>query len=76
MEQKEFLIELGHKIKVARITQKLSRENLAEMSDCHPSYIGYIERGEISHTTYKFMKVVKALDLDISNLMQDLLNKI
>jgi transcriptional regulator with XRE-family HTH domain len=76
MEQEEFLIELGHKIKVARIDQKLSREKLAEMVDFPPSYIGYIERGDVSHTTYKFMKIVKALDLDINTLTQDLLNKI
>jgi len=76
MEQEEFLIELGHKIKVARISQKLSREKLAEITNFPPSYIGYIERGDVSHTTYKFMKVVKALDLDINSLMQDLLSKI
>lgn len=76
MEQEEFLIELGHKIKVARINQKLSREQLAEMVNFPPSYIGYIERGDVSHSTYKFMKLAKALDLDINTLMQDLLNKI
>jgi len=76
MNQKEFLKELGHKIKVARIDKNLSREKLAEMADCNPSYIGYVERGDVSHTTYKFMKIIKALDLDINNLICDLVNKI
>ena len=48
MEKEEFKKEIGFKIKVARMRQKISQEKLAKMADCSLSYIGFVERGEKS----------------------------
>lgn len=37
---------IGRRIRNYRTQQKLSQEKLAELSGCHPTYIGQIERGE------------------------------
>ena len=67
MEKSEFKNEIGFKIKVARMRQKISQEKLAEMADCSLSYIGFIERGEMSLSLYNFVKISSVLHLDIND---------
>ena len=37
---------VGQRIRNYRVRSKLSQEQLAERSGCHPTYIGQVERGE------------------------------
>ena len=69
MEKSEFKKEIGFKIKVARMRQKISQEKLAEMADCSLSYIGFIERGEMSLSLYNFVKISSVLHLDINDFL-------
>ena len=48
MDKESFKKEIGFKIKIERLRKKISQEKLAEMADCSLSYIGFIERGEMS----------------------------
>ena len=38
---------------------------LAEMVDCSLSYIGFVERGEMSLSLYNFIKISSVLKLDV-----------
>ena len=71
MEKSEFKKEIGFKIKVARMRQKISQEKLAEMADCSISYIGFIERGEMSLSLYNFVKISSVLHLDINDFLKE-----
>lgn len=71
MEKSAFKKEIGFKIKVARMRQKISQEKLAEMADCSLSYIGFIERGEMSLSLYNFVKISSVLHLDINDFLKE-----
>lgn len=71
MEKSEFKKEIGFKIKVARMRQKISQEKLEEMADCSLSYIGFIERGEMSLSLYNFVKISSVLHLDINDFLKE-----
>ena len=71
MEKSEFKKEIGFKIKVARMRQKISQEKLAEMAECSLSYIGFIERGEMSLSLYNFVKISSVLHLDINDFLKE-----
>ena len=71
MEKSEFKKEIGFKIKVARMRQKISQEKLAEMADCSLSYIGFIERGEMPLSLYNFVKISSVLHLDINDFLKE-----
>ncbi len=71
MDKDNFIKELGFKIKVERMKQKISQEKLAEMADCSLSYIGFIERGEMSLSLYNFIKIASALKLDLDSFLEE-----
>lgn len=71
MENDELKKEIGFKIKVARMRQKISQEKLAEMADCSLSYIGFVERGEMSLSLYNFVKISSVLHLDINDFLKE-----
>ena len=63
-------IILGQRIRNYRTKQGLSQEKLAELSGCHPTYIGQIERGEKNATIESIEKIAIALDLPLSKLFE------
>jgi transcriptional regulator with XRE-family HTH domain len=72
MDKDSFKNEIGFKIKVERMRRKISQEKLAEMADCSLSYIGFVERGEMSLSLYNFVKIAKALGLDVTTFLSDI----
>ncbi len=63
---------IGQRIRNNRTKLGLSQENLAELSGCHPTYIGQLERGEKNATIESIEKISKALDLPLSKLFEKL----
>ncbi|MGN0526718.1 MAG: helix-turn-helix domain-containing protein [Acutalibacteraceae bacterium] len=63
---------IGQRIRNYRTSQKLSQEKLAEMSGCHPTYIGQIERGEKNATIESIEKISSALGVSLSQLFEKL----
>ena len=63
---------VGQRIRSYRITQGLSQEKLAELSGCHPTYIGQLERGEKNATLESIEKIATALDVSLSKLFEKL----
>ena len=49
---------LGQRIRNYRTAKGLSQEKLAELSGCHPTYVGQIERGEKNATIESIEKII------------------
>ena len=63
---------IGKRIRNYRTASGLSQEKLAELSGCHPTYIGQIERGEKNATVESIEKIVAALHISLSTLFEKL----
>jgi len=61
---------IGKRIRNYRTKQNLSQEKLAELSGCHPTYIGQIERGEKNATLESIEKISNSLDIPLSRLFE------
>ena len=66
---------LGKRIRNYRMDKGLSQEKLAELSGCHPTYIGQIERGEKNATIESIEKIAVALNVSLSKLFEKLGSK-
>jgi transcriptional regulator with XRE-family HTH domain len=62
-------IKLGYKIRYERLKQKLSQEKLAEKANLHRTFIGAVERGEVSASIGNIAKIAEALNLEIEDLL-------
>lgn len=63
---------VGQRIRNYRTQQKLSQEKLAELSGCHPTYIGQLERGEKNATLESVERISVALKVPLSQLFEKL----
>ena len=61
---------IGQRIRNNRVKLGLNQESLAELSGCHPTYIGQLERGEKNATIESIEKISKALDVPLSKLFE------
>ena len=61
---------LGQRIRNYRTAKSLSQEKLAELSGCHPTYIGQIERGEKNATVESIEKIATALNISLETLFE------
>lgn len=60
---------LGSKIREVRKTKAISQEQLALLTSIDRSYIGRIERGEVSITVEKLYEIAKTLEVLPQNLL-------
>lgn len=63
---------IGQRIRNYRTSAGLSQEKLAELSGCHPTYIGQLERGEKNATLESIEKISVALNISLSKLFEKL----
>ncbi len=63
---------IGQRIRNYRLQRGWSQEKLAELSGCHPTYIGQLERGEKNATLEVVEKVTAALNIPLSKLFEKL----
>ncbi len=61
---------VGQRIRNYRNQRGLSQEKLAEISGCHPTYIGQIERGEKNATIESIEKISSALGISLATLFE------
>lgn len=61
---------VGQRIRYARMEKGWSQEKLAELADCHPAYIGQVERGERNATLESVAKIASALQISLSKLLE------
>ena len=60
---------LGQRIRNLRVDANLTQEQLAEMSDMSPVYLGEVERGRKVISVDKFINLVKALGVSADYLL-------
>lgn len=70
----EIAKHVGNRIRSYRTQLGYSQEKLAEISGCHPTYIGQVERGEKNPTLESVEKIATALNLSLSKLFENLGN--
>jgi len=57
----------GKAVRQRREKLELSQEKLAEKADLHRTYVGDIERGVRNPTIRSIVKIVRALDISLSD---------
>ncbi len=65
------LDRIGNIIREARLNQGLTQEELAELVDVTPAYIGHIERNQRSFSLQTLVKLVTELDIDMNYLFSE-----
>ena len=68
--KQQALIQFGEKVRLIRKEKGLSQEELASRADLHRTYIGMIERAEKNITLISMLKISKALDVTICELLE------
>ena len=61
---------VGQRIRNYRTQLGYSQEKIAELSGCHPTYIGQLERGEKNATLESIEKISNALGVTLSKLFE------
>lgn len=61
---------VGKRLRNYRLQQKLSQECLSELSGCHPTYIGQLERGEKNATLESIERISSSLNIPLSQLLE------
>lgn len=61
---------VGQRIRYYRINLGWSQEKLAELSGCHPTYVGQLERGEKNATIESIERISAALSISLSRLFE------
>lgn len=67
--KQELAILIGTKIRETRKSKSISQEQLALRTAIDRSYLGRIERGEVSITVEKLYQISQTLDIDPKNLL-------
>lgn len=65
---------IGQRIRCYRLQLGQSQERIAELSGCHPTYIGQLERGEKNATLESIEKIAFAINVDLSKLFEKIGN--
>lgn len=63
---------LGQRIRSYRKSSGLSQEQLAELADLHPTYIGQLERGEKNASIETLARISHALHVPMTQLLEKL----
>jgi transcriptional regulator with XRE-family HTH domain len=70
MFERQELLKFGLKIRELRTIKGLSQEDLADLAGLHRTYVGGIERGERNVAFLNIVKLAKALEVSLSDLMK------
>ena len=69
-ENKNILLkQLGLSIKLERVRNGLSQEELAELAGLHRTYIGMVERAERNISVVNLVLIAKALNTSVDFLL-------
>jgi len=64
-------VEFGHKVRQRRYQLDISQEQLAELANLHPNYVGSVERGERNIALENIIALAHALDCSPKDLMPE-----
>jgi transcriptional regulator with XRE-family HTH domain len=63
---------VGAKIRLLRQQVGFTQESLAEKTDSHHNFIGEVERGDMDISVGSLLKVAKALNVRVRELVEEL----
>lgn len=69
--QDPVLVALGEAIRRIRLSKEISQEKLALLAEVDRSYVGRVERGDNNVAVLTLSRLAGALDISISELMQE-----
>ena len=72
MMSKQYLETLGKNVRQLRLEKGLSQEALADRCGLHRTYLGGIERGERNVSLLNIIRIAKALDVNVVELVHDI----
>ena len=72
MDNKSLAEDVGALVRQLRVELGMSQEGFADQCGVHRTYIGSIERGEKAITLETAQKIVKALNISLSQFFQKL----
>jgi len=64
--------KFGEKMRLHRKQARLTQEQLAEKADLHHNFIGEVERGNMEISLTSMLKIAKALQIKVRDLIDDL----
>lgn len=70
MEEKKFLKQIGYNIRRLRMKKGLSQLDLASVCGFEKSSIGRIENGNTNPTAKTLLKIAKALNVRVTELVK------
>ena len=62
---------IGETIRKRRKKARLTQEELAELADLHPNYLGEIERAETMISLWALIRIAAALKIRVRDLVAD-----
>lgn len=65
-------VVFGAGLRALRLAKGLTQESLAERADLHTNYVSSIERGERNVSLHNIVRLARALELQVSALMEPL----
>lgn len=65
----DFTRRLAKKLKILRAQNGMSQEDLAHAAEMSPRYVGHLESGKYSPSSYTLLKLIKALNIDPKELV-------
>jgi ribosome-binding protein aMBF1 (putative translation factor) len=71
-ERDQVQAAFGIRLRKFRTEKKLTLEMLAERAGLHAHYVGAVERGERNLSLYNIWRLAHGLDLNVTELMQEL----
>lgn len=72
MNQVSTLKGLGKNVAKYRKQTGLTQEKLADIVDVHRTYIGFIEQGKRNPSIYNLIKIARALDTTVSEILKNI----
>lgn len=71
LDERNFLRDLGHRIRDRRIALDLTQEQLAETCGLHRTFIGAVERGERNLSLLNLRILAQALRIPLDQLFAE-----
>jgi transcriptional regulator with XRE-family HTH domain len=70
-EEGSYLVELGFRVRVARLRRRVSQDELAQLSGISRVTLGSIERGEHAATVLTYRKLAQAFGVTLTVLLEE-----
>lgn len=71
LQERDFLQNVGHRIRTRREAENLTQAQLGERCDLDRTFIGSVERGERNVAILNLRKIAQALRIPLQELLAD-----